>query len=140
MSEIQATKEFIRLLEFKETWTLNHIDPGLMHRAEELSDLIIQDIQAAKSVPVHTWVVFLALLPYQRSLLALSDLSLVLPNLLLHIINEDYDAGSMESASRTLLVERMNILYRRKLHNDVLTKSRKQAINNVLRALDGYHE
>lgn len=131
-----AVEEFIRLLESRETWGFKYIDKDLLQRAEALADAIIIDVRQSSRVPLNVWVMFVALLPLERSLLALQDLTIVLPDVISRMAMFSSPLED-EMAARHAIIDRLNTLYRRKLHDSILTERCREAIDQAMRYVDG---
>ncbi len=127
--------DFIRIMESRESWGFKGHDEYLM-KARRLASMILKDVRASSRVPVEVWALFIAMLPYSDSLDALSDLSLVLPNIIKKIITIKTDRDDLDTA-RIITIERLNQLLRKKLHNAVLNEQRRAAIQIALRYADG---
>lgn len=135
----EDAQKFIELLESKENWGFSVFGTEFMKEADRLSGLVLKNIRATSQVPTQKWLVFLALLPMSKSLVTLSDLSLVLPNYLKEMTSQSYKKDSPEGRARQVIIERLNVLVRRELHTEILTARRKEAINAALRYTDGNH-
>lgn len=137
----KEARKFIQILEEREDWGFKKYGSDMLYKADKCAKAIIEDVHAASMVPVKTWVLFIALLPFQQSLDALSDLSLVLPRVLKEIVFLDQiTQDETILLSRHTVLERLNILVRRELHSSVLTAARKQAINLALGQIHGHYK
>ena len=136
-STVTDAQTLIKILESRETWVFGEVDESLYARAKQLAAKIVTDVHAAKSVPIHSWLLFVAHLPYGESLEALSDLALVLPRVLEQMVQPQTGESIRVNTARHLLIERLNILLRQQLHHDILTQQRRDVINTVLRAYRG---
>lgn len=134
------TKEFIRLMERHELWTLQNRDQSLLERAQLLAGRIIKDKDKALQISPQVWAQFIALLPFEQSLKVLSDLSIITKGLLRKIITlRNMEAESVILA-RDIIISRLNVLVRREIHTQVLTPECKDAINSVIGILNGYNK
>lgn len=130
--------DFIALMESRENWGFKEHEDYL-GRARRLSAMILKDVRASGRVPVEVWTLFIAMLPYSDALDALSDLSLVLPNIIKKIITIKTDRDDLDTA-RIITIERLNQLLRKKLHSSILTEQRRAAIEIALRYADGDYQ
>ena len=132
-------KNFIDAIERREEWTVDRYGQQLQQRAFQLADKILIDTHTAREVPAHTWVLFLAILPCSKSLDALSDLSLLLKDVLNAIVQINDDDPEDVVIGRNIIIGRLNTLFRKDLHDAVLTEHRRAAINSILGMLNGRH-
>jgi hypothetical protein len=134
-------QEFIDLLENNETWGFKSLGEEFMERADTYAAVIIEDVHSASRVPVETWALFSAMLPFGKSLNVLSDLALVLPEIVKKIVLLDQKTDSEDVLiARNVILERLNILVRKELHNQILTSDRKTAIRKALGQINGHYE
>lgn len=129
------TLEFIELVESHEKWVFTVHGDDMLNRAEKIASLIIKDGVAANRVPIGTWVVFTAQLPYSKALDAVADLTRVIPKFVESYVRHKSSNKETEIA-RSINIERLNTLLRKQLHLEVLTTNRKRAIQVALRYLD----
>lgn len=126
-------------MEQRESWGFKQDSLETLERAKKLSSMILTDVRASSLVPTEIWTLFVALLPYSDSLDAISDLSLVLPNIIKKIIVTKPHREDV-AAARQVTIERLNQLLRRNLHNGILTERRRTAITIALRYANGDNE
>ncbi len=129
--------EFIEAVEKRETWTVNLHGQALQAKAYKLADRILLDAHSAKDVPTYTWILFITILPFEKSLNALSDLSLLLKGVLTTIISIRDDDPAEIKMARDVIIGRLNLLMRNELHEAVLTEKRRTTINSILSMMHG---
>ncbi|MEY8198518.1 MAG: hypothetical protein RPS47_04700 [Colwellia sp.] len=129
--------EFIKAVEKRETWTVDRHGKALQAKAYQLADNILLDAHSAKDVPTNTWILFITILPFEKSLNALSDLSLILKGVLSTIISIREDDPTDIKMARDIIIGRLNQLMRKDLHETVLTEKRRDTINSILSMMHG---
>jgi hypothetical protein len=137
---MNEAKNFIDAIERREEWTVSQHGAQLQKRAFELADKILVDTHSAREVPAHTWILFLAVLPFSKSLSALSDLSLLLKGVLNEIVKINDDDPDDVLIGRDVIIGRLNILLRKDLHDSVLTEQRRATINSILGLMNGSND
>jgi hypothetical protein len=130
--KMKEVKILMQILESKENWTID-LDSELMKRCTQIIDAILKKPSQACLVPFEKWLVIMAAMPTQTSIILLARLDSVIGGMVNLLVRPQKEPLLREA--RTIMIQRSNILIRHRLQETIFTAN-KDSIQQIVNYLE----